>query len=432
MKIYHFIAILILCLTNFFIIKRSKSFLTPYTLISLSFFFPLLFSDMRLSGLQSASWHKDSLVVIGMAVISWLILPFVVVITKSNFEYKKLRINININRLTKHFNFLCLLISILYGSLFIVENYLLTGSAIPIFSGGETAHLAHTQTLPLINVITRGLPMVMIFMFFWYVKANKSPSVLIIAIVLFVLPLTRGSRLDLVIALLSVLVLVSETIDSKKMRGMLYKLIFIMTILITALSFVGFKRAEFTATDYSYANNIQFEINDKTEILSALYGNFSLPFENFDRLVRKNIGNTSSGRFGLMPLTNTFYDFSEVTSMYSMDDIQLYDDPVSVSGVSSALAYFYLDFGAVWSIIPMLVVMSIWLYLYRNIHKNTAYFAIYALYSGYFALAAFQPLMLNGATYRRMIFMLLLFVFYEVLKTILPTGEKQRLIRKMY
>ena len=39
--------------------------------------------------------------------------------------------------------------------------------------------------------------------------------------------------------------------------------------------------------------------------------------------------------------------------MYSMDDIVIYNDPVSAVGVNSSLAYFDIDFGPIWSVISI-------------------------------------------------------------------------------
>ncbi len=414
---------IILTALNLLLLKKSN-IANPFSLLSILFFLPLILSASKLSGLQSGEWADDTKILIGITVIIWGIYPYFYILKSSRKSSTS-----NVNRLLAQIKptteYVMLLSTLAFVILFIVENQILTGSLIPIVATGDVSHHAHTKSMPIINIVTRGASLFASFSYILFAK-KKRKVLLFLTILVVLVPLTRGSRIDTFICIIALIVINAElkVIEFRQKKNIKWLIVMLVGVVVL-MNIVGNERARFTQEYYSYSRNISLGIEGPYfEPFAWFYGYLSLPFENLNRVIEKNAGGETEGGFTLMPVTNTFINLSNHKLAPQMDTIRSYDDPITPNGVSSGLAYFYLDFGSIGASIPLAVYMAIWLLFYR--YRNNRHIVMtisYAMYSSSFALAAFQPLMLNPALYRRLILLVVLIGIGEIMYLAAKNGR---------
>jgi len=254
---------------------------------------------------------------------------------------------------------------------------------------------------------------------------------MIIAIIF--LPMTRGSRLDTFIAIILIVIMNAQmkifVFSKLKLLFVVLPLLIIAAIFMSA---IGVIRSTVGERQFSYASNLDLKVSGGYfDVISFAYGYFALPFENLDRLIRNNLKVRTAGEFSTMPLFNSFSEFDRLFGFPNMGYIDKFCDPVTPTGVHTALSVFYLDFGPVFAAIPMIIYMFIWLWLFKNQYRyHIALSVIYALYSAHFALVSFQPLMISPALYRRIAIVALPFIVFEILRT--SSVRKKENLQKEY
>lgn len=413
---WYVLAIAILVVANWMVRRRTGLWVTPLSIVSALYFVPMLLATMRLSGLQGSDWHRSTIVVLGMSVIAWGVYPFLSLAISGRRPDSSLRLRNQIRGMSSTLCHVILAIGVIYVVAFVIENIVLTSKAVPLLELGTLAHDSHTKTLPVLNLITRGASAVVSLLFLVYLRRKQWYVTLLLVFVTF-LPLTRGSRLDALIALVVLLVLASQ-VGVVRGRKVMLGVALAVAGIVLAFSAIGVVRSSFGSEKFEYASNLKLRVpGGAFGVSAAVYGNLAVPFENLDRLVRHNPERRTMGAFSLMPIAATPMPAARWFKYPTMGELHEFRDPVTPAGVSTAVAYFYMDFGAVGALVPMLFYMWLWLLLFRSQGRHhLVVLPLYGLYSGSFALASFQALMLNPAMYRRMLVLVLVFAAVELIR----------------
>ena len=393
-------AIVILGLLVLFVKKRTNDWLNPFTICAAFFFFPMILATFKLFLHQVEVWHSSTIILLVGSTIVWGIYPFLfLTMTKRSKREQKKAFNIHMNTFNVNVS---ILLAVAFCFLYLYENYQLTGHVLPFLLGGGIILETHTLSLPVIRFITKSSPAI-IGLLLISGRNQKKWITSILALFVFLIPLTRLSRIDTFLSLLTVILIVYNLGIFKRYK--LKKLVIAGTLvgIIGFLSAAGnIRGSHFGKYNFSYANAIQFTLNPgPAEIFAVIYGYFALPFESLDRLIRKNPDERLYGAFSLSPLANSIIELDKLVDFPTMDTIKEYDNPVMIiTGVSTSLAYFYMDFGPIGALLPMFVYMSLYLYLYRKKRVSPLLLLLFALYSSFFSLVAFQAFISNPQAFR--------------------------------
>lgn len=413
------IAITALAVANVIAYRRTKLVLSPFSIMSIAFFLPLILATLRLSTLQSQSWSDDTIVMLSTSVICWGLVPFFVSLKTSANAHQGNTIKQRIEQLPRYFVSISRGLSGAFIAAFFAENYVLSGSLFPFLLGGNTLHELHTQSLPAIGLLTKGNVAIVLIAYVSIVRNNALLDRIALPIVLF-LPAMRGSRIDIFVALIA-LAVAYGTVNTRTQRS------FFIRGLIAAvgLSIAGGNLAEYRASQGQYeislAANAGLAIEKSnlfSSTLSQLFSNFVLPFENLDRLIRKYPDPIFFGELTLAsPIMSALFEADRFIDLKLATDIEKYGyrDPTTPTGVGTALGAFYLDFGPIGAAVPMLFYAFMWIYFYHRSNKNVLAFLLYCLYSAFFSLTAFQPIMATGKAIRLMIIVSLPFILIKFL-----------------
>lgn len=401
-------------MSNFLLSKKIGSWVNPYSLISLFYFTPMLCATMRLSGFQSDSWCQDTITLLSISVLAWGVFPFTILWCIGKQKKDKQLFYRRLKDITPLISQIVIFLSILFIPIYLLDNYLISSYFFPILVHSRLAHDIHTMSTFGLRNFTQAGSSIAILLFAVYAAEKRKMILFLLVIVLFI-PLTRGSRFETFIGIVSLVVLNSQLkvfnfFNSK----MIFTTVSCVAMLFILFSFVGNVRSSFGGQNqYSFSKSMKMKIKcGYFDCLAYPYVYFSIPFENLDRLIRKNPSQRLGGQFSMMPLVGIFLPTSKIyDDPISLDSIRKYEDPVSPNSVCTSQAYFYMDFGKIGAVLPMFVYMLLWLVLYYNRNRfHIISMLIYSSYCGVFALASFQATMIHPSSFRKMIFMALPFV----------------------
>jgi len=169
-------------------------------------------------------------------------------------------------------------------------------------------------------------------------------------------------------------------------------------VLVLGLVEVGNLRSNrFGKYSVSYAEAIGYRgPPGPGEVFAVTYGYFSLSFENLDRFIKANPEYRTFGYLSLSPLFNSVFFVNLLTGGKYPGPEAIVDhrNPVGpMATVETALADFYLDFGAGLAWCGMLLYLGAWLWLYRRRTRSPAWVLMYSAFSAAMALSAFQGVM---------------------------------------
>lgn len=388
----------ILPVANFLVIRHVKTWLNPLTIISFVFFFPLLFALSRLSALQAESWAYDTYAVILLSLMFWVLFPTIYLLLQNKYEQKETRYQSDQKYLkSKAFKNLARWFALLVGASFLLANYIQASSLLP-FLQPELALKIHTEFPPVIRIIARAGPaaIALLFVSFFY---NRKKIDLVLLLFIFLLPLSRLSRIDPFISSVMMLIL-NGYFPLIKLRP---RNIILAICLATVVGVIGVdlgnqRTNRFGVYDVKYEDAILWKptIKGPLAVFPSLYGIFPLSFENFDVFVRANKDNRTYGIQSLDWLFTGVLKFNILRSFQELKYGDLHFTAISsASNVPTVLFPFYADFGAAGSALPLFFYMLVWLEFFRRARQSPLFAVLFALYSGGFALSTFQAIIVS-------------------------------------
>ncbi|MCH6269416.1 O-antigen polymerase [Neobacillus citreus] len=356
---------------------KTKDHLHPSVLSAIFISLPLIIAMQRLSGLQAKEWNFLTYTLFCYALIAFNYLPFFISIYcnnkyKSGEQVKKSKIFI-----TNISNKLIYFFSILTLVLYLFENKVLVGHFVPVLSTSNLTSI-HLISLPIISMITKGFIPILALLNFTKYKFNANKYNLIMCLFLIAIPMTRLSRFDIILAVLAIIFLLSDIVKNKK------RFFNLTAILLIVMSLIAAYLGEFRLThgyqyQLSYAEGIDYNYYaGPFNIFAVLYGYFPLSFENVNSFINRNpdFDDLQWGKVMLRPLLAGLLKFDNIFGeAYPLTDfLYKYSNYVSpYATVHTATIEFALDFGYVFSIIPMLFVSLILTFVYINSLRYSSY-----------------------------------------------------------
>lgn len=413
----------LLLICTFISIKSSKRYINPVSVIAIAFFLPMLFATLRLSLLQSHQWSYETYVAIWFVVGAWVIFPTIVILAKGSPQYDSMQ-----NQFLSSSSHIVgyRVFSLVVISSYLLSNYIQAHTLIPILNP-EIAYKIHTEFPPIFRLFVRCIPVVagMAYLAFAAKKKKIDALILIVAILM---PLSRLSRIDVILSFVVLLILFINyplfRIDKKR----LFYVITVLVLLAVTFAELGNLRTNRFGkyqVDYGKAIRWNSSITGPSDIFPILYGYFPLSFENFDSFVRQN---KEKKTYGVMSFDwffngtfklNRFLNYGGSNSMGSFKPIS------SAANVPTSLHPFYSDFGAVGIVIPAFFYMTVWLLFFYKSRHEIKWLLIYAVFTGAFVLSSFQALMTASIIYHQLILTLFLFFICSKVKREEITGNRK-------
>ncbi|PWV93815.1 oligosaccharide repeat unit polymerase [Paenibacillus cellulosilyticus] len=408
---------------------RLKDPFHPSVLMSLFFGIPLLFSMQRLSDLQSSEWEFQTYLLLIYAICIFIILPAVLSIKlPNNNAVKWEEISFKMRPLYLYG------INLFAIALYLAENKITSGAVLPYLAIHDNVNV-HTASVPIVSIFTTALPVVLVIVNYLASLQQRKKLYYLFIILLIALPLSRLARFEVVTSLLPLAAMIFYR--TKKKKRFAFWGIITMVLLIFAGSFVGQYRMTYGGKyNYiSYSKSIGFTgPKGPFEVNAILYGYFPLSIENVDRFVKKN-PNFHDYQYvqytfrpvmaGILQLDNLLH---ENYHMYKF--VNKMRDPLNGAAiVDTALIEFSMDFGYVFSFVPMLLYALIGYTLYHRGRVGGGHKMLYyLLFAQAFLLFSFQNVFIESRALHASIFLMALLAFAKKYPFEQPINERSRLL----
>lgn len=389
------ITILVVCAVALYTsYRQTRDILNPVVIVGATFFAPMFFVLFRLSGYQSQSWQYETYVACFAALGAWAILPAILLATQGPSIKKESYIFDASVVQSPAFRYLSRLAGVTVVCAFFGSNYIQSGMLVPAMHP-EIAFQMHTDFAPGLRLFARAgcAASVLLYLAFW--ASRKKIDIFLLLLVALV-PLTKLSRIDIAITLVAIIILFWRLplFAITKIR-VFYILVFVVALAVGASELGNLRQNRFGVYDFTYSEMIKWRLDyaGPSDVLAVLYGYFPLSFENFDAFVYQSSGKRTYFLFSLDWLFTGFLKLNWLPGLTAAQSEAFQFQPItSAANVPTALSPFYADLGPILIIIPLLVYMSIWVGLYIKAAQNVMFLALFALYSGAFALSSFQAL----------------------------------------
>jgi oligosaccharide repeat unit polymerase len=408
------IPVLVIAVINVLIFYRIRTFYNPFVIISIFLLTPMLFATLKLSALQAQGWAVDTILIVLTAVLAWAVFPGIVLL----FIFKKNVSQISHYRVKKPrtLNNTIIGFSVLFIMLYLFENKKIFGTFIPVLGDLQLVFELHTESLSFLSSIT-GISYVFAALLFVGYALTKRKTNLIMLLLVVILPLTRLSRVTPFLSLVTLAWLNGHLRVIRFGRKAVLSACASLVVFTLIFSYIGnIRSGRMGEFQFSYGDMIEFKPSyGPLDVFAWAYGYFALPYENLDRFVRANPSTRLYGEFTIMPLINSVLFLQRFCDMATMRTIKDYDNTILVKGVSTSLAYFYIDFGAVGSLFPMLLYMCFFLVSFYKGKKSLPWLIVYCIFASFFSFASFNAIMCSIVSLRSLVFAVVPFAIIHML-----------------
>lgn len=397
---------------NFFVLQHTRKWFNPLTIISITFFVPLVFALFRLSGLQAKSWEYETYALIILAIGAWLVLPAMTLLiaqkkapgVREALTASGLADSRTFFRFSRWF-------ALIVGASYVAGNYIQAGTLLPL-NDPELAYRLHSEFPPVIRFFARANPAAVGLLFVaFYFQRRKSDLALLLFV--FLIPLSRYSRIDPFMSVVVMLVLNTYLpIVRHKARHVVIAALVVVSLAVLAVELGNQRENRFGLQRFKYQDAILWkpDLVGPYSTLPVAYGYSSLSFENLNGFVRTNKLNRT---YGVMSFDWFFTGIVKFNWLRSFNELSsglaAYRPVSSAANVPTALYPFFADFGAALAWIPMCIYMAFWLELYRRAASSLKFALLYAVYSAGFALSTFQAVIVSPLLVQQLIEIALLF-----------------------
>jgi len=393
---------------------RTRHLLHPVFLISVGFFLPLAAATLRLSDLQASHWAYETYALALEAWLLWLVFPCVWLASAGRQDcWRPPERSDQRQGISAALMWYARILGILNIAAIILQNYL-TGGLPILLVDPEVAFEYHTATVPILQILARASFAACALLHLAIYYRRRVIDVVLLLLVL-LCPLTKLARIDLMLSAIT-LVLMNAYFPIVKLRSRkgFIGLAALVGLLLGLVELGNQRLNRFGRFSVSYGDAIGFRgYRGPAEAFAVAYGYFALSFENLDRFVKENPEYRTRGLLSFSPLFNAVFFVNRLTAgkYPGPDTIVDRRNPVGpMATVETALAPFYLDFGAGMAWVPMLFYMLVWLWLYSHRHRGLSYVIAYAGYSASMVLSAFQGVVAAPFIYQGLALALLPFL----------------------
>lgn len=352
--------------------------------------------------------------------IAFILLPTLILSLKKKYNSKEFLKRRDLFIQSNWITFLYFFIGIIFQ---LVLNKLNAGVYIPVLDLTVLSGNYHVINVGFFGILLKTIHLLIAFLIFNKFFHTKKAIFLIMFIILILMPLTRLSRIDIIVILFTVIVY--YLLQSKNQIKPILLLLFLAIFISIAGAFVAdYRWSAGGLFDVSFADTIEYtSIKGPYEVLPFLYAYFSLSLENIDRFVILNENNWSYsyGAFMLRPILVGIFKLHHLEGFPFMEFFGNMRNPlVGVATVPTALPEFAVDFGIIFSIIPMIVYSMIGVFLYLKVQKQIVfYLVLYSFYSYSYFLLCFQNTFISPT----FLYILILLLIYKNLLKIKFIGR---------
>ena len=324
-----------------------------------------------------------------IVVISLLIIFYLGLIFSKKINYKR------VNSINKFSTIALYLYNIIFIVLTLLESYIITGTIAPSLQGID----AHQLSLPIINIITRNLGLVLIlnFLYYTYKKNFYLLSLNLVYIIYFFI--FRSARMVVFCAFIQLLIFMIIYYNKKlNFKKIILGIVISIILIISGVIIGNYRMSDYGKYDVSYGGAIKYTgPNDKFGIMSSYYGYFPMSFENLDLSIKKAKFNNATTYglntlapflVGILKLNNIIDDYPYIE--YINENITY---NVGEAIVPTGFFEFYLDFKN-FMIIGLLFYLIITIYFYNRIEKNIFYIFAYSVMGSAWAMMSFQNMLI--------------------------------------
>lgn len=391
--------VLIAC-AIFVSLRFERSLVTPMMLTGAAFFLPMIAACFRLSGLQSPQWAFETYVVMFLATLAWLLVPMGMSIANYSVRQGSVQkgssgFSIDYFEKPEVYN-ICRATALLVLLFFLGGNVIQAGT--PIILHAETLYGLHTDFPFGIRFFARATPLACMLLYMCYYKNRKKLDMFLLLMVLMV-PLTRGARIDIAMSLTAMMILFSRyPLVKVTWRTMLTGIVLLSLLVVAGVEFGNQRLNRFGQYEITYDTVVKWrpQTTGPGMLFPTLYAYFPLSFENFDQAVRQGMGATTRGFASMDWFLTGFIKANWIPGFMSIYFDAKTLTPISGgANVPTALLPFFTDFGPLFSFIPMLLTMLFLCFAYLRGKTSHAWFMVFALYGSAFGLASFQGLLVS-------------------------------------
>ena len=367
----------------------------PYHLVTYVFwgvFFPLYLYQLNWSGLIDSSENSTfDLIFVVLAVL-------VMIYSLSSYRKKTIAPIVGSICVTRFGKQLALPINFIYIFLYLIENYLGSGSFIPGLVGIDI----HTYSAPIISYFTNAQFLVLAFDYFYF-KATKKKNYIVFMLGIILVPvLTRFARMTIVMSLLQIgsLILFCELNRIKAgLKSIRHsKKIRILLIVIAIGGFIAMSRFTQYRMDvhnagYTYASGIMYTGPEWLSWIAPFYGYFPLSFNNLKiNIINRTISHDYVGLYSFAAL---YFGILQLDNVLGISTNAFLENRLITHGlatVPTAFWEYYYDFG-MFFFIPIIVALLITRRFEKrasNEQNKLTYHTLYFWYVSYWFFTSFQ------------------------------------------
>lgn len=381
-------------------VRFSARWINPVSIIFVCFFLPMAAATLRLSGLQSNSWLPNTYAALLLIFGSWLLVPTIIILARGKVEG---RLKISENLLTGHFAYASRCFAGIVITAYFLSNYIQAGTLLPILIP-EVAYRLHTDFPPVLRLFARCTPAVIGLSYIVFAFHRRKIDLIIIVIALLT-PITRLSRIDVMLSAVVFLLVFSAFPIFKLTWKRLVLLLATLAVVAIGVVELGNQRTNrfgLYKVEYGQAIKWKPDITGPAGVFPVIYGYFPLSFENFDAFVEHAGEKRADG------LTSFDWFFTGLVKLnrFSGSDSGAYGSFVPVSSaanVPTALLPFYNDFGVTGMVFPAVLYMILWLLFFYKSSKDVVWLMLYGIFSAAFSLASFQALVAAPIIFHQLI-----------------------------
>ena len=369
----------------FFVAKKKNSCLTY---IFWGIYFPLFLYQLKWSELiDTTNSFYFNYIFICLTFICFLYF----VITYKKLYVKGIEGKICITKFGKQIFYI---LNFGYLFLYLVENYLGSGTIIPGLKGIDI----HTYSFPVISYITNAQFLILAYNYYYFKATKKTFCLLFIFLVILLPILTRLARMSVVISVVQLfsLILFMELHNNNSKKSNKKKKLYIY--LIAIIGFIGMSmftqyRMNLHAAENTYLSGIGYCGPKIFEWLAPYYGYFPMSFNNLKiNIIYRTI---THNYVGLYSFNSLYFGLLQLDNILGISPTGFLKNRIVLTGlatVPTGFYEFYYDYGIL-LFIPIFVAMFITYKFEKNGAKEKKYLAyrtMYYWYISYWFFMSFQ------------------------------------------
>ena len=373
----------------------QKNYLHLITYIFIGIFIPILLYSFNWSKLIDKS--QSSMYSYMIVVITFITLVYTLFTCK--IKGNRLKAD-EIVSFTKFGKSILPSINMIFIVLYLVENYLGSGTIIPGLRGID---VHNKYSAPIISYITNASFLFTSFDFLAFKATGKKKYLVYLGIILFMPIITRSSRFIMVITVVQLISLYflferekKELTQKELKRTNRRNRIIIVSLAVLALllnMFTNYRMSHYGKYDITYYKMTQWCGPKFLTWMAPIYGYFALSFNNLKiNILYREI---EHNYLGIHSFASFYFGLLQIDNILGVDISEHVNNNLITNGsanVPTGFWDFYYDYGALF-FIPFIVAILICNYFLKKSYneEKTIYFRVmYCWYVSYFAFMSFQ------------------------------------------